>query len=282
MRFPGTDEWHDSTNSAILPCGLIDVNVCPEGFPNPGQDGYPTELSSNIRCGRDPQSDGRSESLGSFDDTSRNEDDDATCVSSGKTGSNEDAIRESLRDARKHEGPRISSIEAKPNCADRVHGPDLPNCNRNQVIALTAPLVPIQVVTKEDEHLNWEEEKKQWIMAAGVSTPADLKRKIADQCRVNAPNETSVKKLTDHLAVVKTLLVTIHDMDRDILKLKRRCQRRTKRRKRARRGGPSAECCCVPSNTRESVTERPIEHGGGSLLDPVIMNCFRSLIKSSA
>lgn len=252
MHRPGTVECLYSANCAILPLRWMDVSCCPRRFPNADGDNHFSNgcLCTGTKC------EGRATNL----EPVQYGDDDVTCASLPEATSDKDAKvnlpTKKVSDYNSGECPRDPTVY----------------CNDQEIASS---------VSDRDECLDWQEERKQWISAAGVSTPADLQRKIEDMGRAATQNEGDLKSLFRHIADVKTFLLQFHDIDEYLVKRKRRRDRPSRRRTRS--GGQGAmDCCCAISEDQDSSTETAPKKGRGSLLDPEIMRCFGSLIKSSA
>lgn len=261
MHRPGTVEWLYSTNCAMLPFRWMDESCCPRRFRSADRDDH----SSNVCFGVDPKIDGRSINLESMKYATGDGDDDTKCASFREASKDEDAkvnlpTKEAVSDCNSAEGPQDPQDQTR--------------CCKVQEIAA--------VVSDSDESLDWQEERKQWISAAGVSTPSDLQRKIEDMGRSAAQNEADLKSLFCHVAEVKTFLLQVHGIDEYFVKRKRRCDRSSRRRKRSRRQCSGVDCCSAMSEYRDSSTESAPKQARESLLDPEIMRSFGSLIKSSA
>ncbi|CAM6085252.1 unnamed protein product [Calypogeia fissa] len=260
MHLPGTVEWLYSTHCAILPFRWENVNCCPKSCPNADRN----DLSCNVCLrGRDPQNDhGRSTILPYLSYMNS----DATCAT----------LRETLQDPDEEDDAKLSSESKEEDPADCKNG----ECPQEQ-----SRCIPSQEVASDgrDESLDWKEEKKLWIRAAGVSTPSDLERKLEDMRTAATQNEADLKELSCHVAEVKTFLLQLHDVEKYFGKRKRKGERLGRRRKRSRRKCDALDCCCdAMSDCEESSTERPPKQGGRPLLDPQIMKSFGNLIKSSA
>lgn len=284
MLFPGASEWLYSDHCAMPRFRWTDVKCCPGSCPSPREGDCPSDVSSNIRHARDPEIHGRTVSLTSLNHPTSDGDDDATSSSFQEARKDGDPTCTSILKHSKGEDVCICTEAAKPNCGGGgEYVGDNSRCLTKHVSPWTLPFEPTpKVASRVEEHLDWQEEKKQWVRAAGVNTPAELECKIAGMCRAAGQNLAELKKLTAHVTEVKSFLLQLHEMDQYIAKRKKRCERSTRKRKRSRRACAAVDWCCAVPNTQDSSTERATEQGGGPLLDPEIMNSFRFLIKTSA
>jgi hypothetical protein len=251
MKLAGkTVEWLYSTDCAIRPFRWSGIACCPRN------EDYADFLSHQTRSRKEAEIDYRLTSQLSLKLANNDSMDEAT---------NGDAI-----EASKDGDACIASELAKSDCSSREE-----KGSTKEPTPLSVPLEMTAAATVRIQDPDWHEEKKHWISAAGVQTPADLERKLAEMYRVAAQNEAAVKKLTGHVTEVRTFLRQLHEMDEHIVKRKRRSDRTSPRRKRSR-----ADCVFIES--QDSSSEGMTEQKARSLLDPQIMSSFGNLINSPA